>query len=95
VSVLRSIKCVDVACMLRDTGTGVVRASLRAKDSTDVSVIARRFGGGGHKAAAGCNVEGSLKDALPVVKAAICEALACDVSAECAPAAVIDAGGVA
>jgi phosphoesterase RecJ-like protein len=95
VSVLRSIKGVDVACMLRDTGTGVVRASLRAKDSTDVSVIARRFGGGGHKAAAGCNVEGSLKDALPVVKAAICEALACYASAECAPAAVIDAGGVA
>jgi len=52
VDTLRSIRGVKVACMLREQD-GVVRGSLRAKDSTDVSAIARRHNGGGHIAAAG------------------------------------------
>jgi nanoRNase/pAp phosphatase (c-di-AMP/oligoRNAs hydrolase) len=47
--------------------------SLRAgDDSTDVSVIARRFGGGGHVKAAGCSTELDFDQIVAV----ICEALA-------------------
>jgi len=52
--------------MLREQ-EGQVRGSLRAKDDTDVSVLAARFGGGGHKAAAGFTFEGSLEQARRAV----------------------------
>ena len=45
-----------------------VRGSLRAKDETDVAQIAARFGGGGHKAAAGFTYEGSLEAVLAQVE---------------------------
>ncbi|MCX8006751.1 MAG: DHH family phosphoesterase [Coriobacteriia bacterium] len=41
-----------------------VKASLRAKDGADVGSIARALGGGGHRAAAGFTVEGTLADAI-------------------------------
>lgn len=62
IDVIRSIRDVRVACMLREQ-EGQVRGSLRAKDDTDVSVLAARFGGGGHRAAAGFTFEGSLDQA--------------------------------
>lgn len=63
VNTLRSIKGVRVACMLREQD-GIVRGSLRAKDNTDVSSLARVYGGGGHKAAAGFTYQGGLDDAV-------------------------------
>lgn len=62
IDVIRSIRGVRVACMMREQ-EGQVRGSLRAKDDTDVSALAHRFGGGGHKAAAGFTFKGSLEDA--------------------------------
>lgn len=59
IDLLRSVRGVKVACMLREQG-GVVRGSMRAKDDTNVAEIAARFGGGGHKAAAGFTFHGSL-----------------------------------
>ncbi len=56
IDILRSLAGVRVACMLREQPDGV-RGSLRAKDDTDVSALARRFGGGGHRAAAGFSVK--------------------------------------
>lgn len=38
-----------------------VKISLRSKDSVDVSSIAKRFGGGGHRNASGCNITGSFE----------------------------------
>ena len=40
-----------------------VRVSLRSKDSYDVSKVAVYFGGGGHKKAAGCTINGTLEEA--------------------------------
>ena len=74
VDVLRSLTGVRVVCMLREQ-EDVVRGSFRAKDDTDVSVLAARFGGGGHKAAAGFTYKGSLKDAIVETTAAIEAAL--------------------
>jgi phosphoesterase RecJ-like protein len=63
VELLRSIEGVSVCCVLRETEEGV-RGNLRAKDDTDVAVIARELGGGGHKAAAGFTVELPLSEAI-------------------------------
>lgn len=73
IDILRSIRGVKVALILRENELGSVRGSLRAKDdSTDVSKVARAFEGGGHKAAAGFTFYGSLDEArsevLTVVK---------------------------
>lgn len=77
---LRSVKGVRVACMLREQDHAV-RGSLRAKDDTDVSVLARRFGGGGHKAAAGFTLEMELGQAFQTVL----EAMAALVSGDSGP----------
>ena len=70
IDVLRSIGCVSVACVLKDLGT-CIRGSLRSKDGTDVAALAGRFGGGGHKAAAGFTLECSLEEATEQVKAVL------------------------
>lgn len=46
---------------------GRVKGSLRAKDDTDVGAVARTLGGGGHRAAAGFTLDGTLDDALGAV----------------------------
>lgn len=68
VSLLRSIGEVDIACMLKEQEDGSVRGSFRAKDDTDVSAIAREFGGGGHVAAAGFTLDCSLQQALDKIR---------------------------
>ena len=75
IDVLRSIAGVRVACVLREQD-GAVRGSLRAKDGTDVAAIARRFGGGGHVAAAGFTLELPLSEAVATVGRALGEAVA-------------------
>lgn len=70
VDILRSIDGVKVCCMIREE-KGHVRGSFRSKDGTDVAEIARRFGGGGHKAAAGFTLHESLADSIKVVEAAL------------------------
>ena len=69
IDVLRCIRGVRVACLLREQENGV-RGSLRAKDDTDVAAIAQAFGGGGHKAAAGFTYEGSLDEAVEAIRSA-------------------------
>ena len=39
---------------------GVARVSLRSKGDVDVRAVAARWGGGGHKNAAGCSIPGSV-----------------------------------
>lgn len=64
---VRSIRGVRVACMLREQD-GCVRGNLRSKDGTDVSALAREFGGGGHKAAAGFTLELPIAEAFELLK---------------------------
>ncbi len=63
-----------MACLFRERD-GRVKVSLRGKGEADVRQIAARFGGGGHRNAAGCSVDGSLegvtKDVLAVVFQAV------------------------
>ncbi len=61
VEYLREIDTVEVACFLRQISGGKYKVSMRSKNSVDVSSIARSFGGGGHRKAAGCTIEGDLE----------------------------------
>jgi phosphoesterase RecJ-like protein len=76
VGTLRSIGGARVTVLFREIEDGKVKVNFRAKDSTDVAAVARRNGGGGHKAAAGCTLEGTLETVRPVIFAQLQEALA-------------------
>lgn len=67
INTLRSIEGVEVACILREDRAQGVRGSLRAKGTVDVEAIARTFGGGGHKAAAGLSLEVPIEKAVEQV----------------------------
>jgi phosphoesterase RecJ-like protein len=60
----------EVSCVLKETEAGV-RVSLRAVSDTDVGLIATRFGGGGHRFAAGFVCPGSIPEVLGQIKAAL------------------------
>ena len=55
---------VELALMLRENRNGTLKGSLRSRGDIDVEKIAKPFGGGGHRHAAGLDVEGSSLDAL-------------------------------
>jgi phosphoesterase RecJ-like protein len=52
-----SLAGVKVGALLKELGPNKTKASLRSSDAFDVSLVARRFGGGGHKNAAGCIID--------------------------------------
>ena len=58
------VQGVQAGAFLRELPEGRFRASLRSKGDVDVAVIAERLGGGGHRNAAGCTVEGPLERAV-------------------------------
>ena len=58
VNYARGLEGVEVGVMLFEADGGV-RVSLRSKGAVDVGAVAARFGGGGHRAAAGCFVAGT------------------------------------
>lgn len=59
----RTIAGVEVAVLFKAFAPGVTRASLRSRGEVDVRGVAARFGGGGHRNAAGCTVASSLREA--------------------------------
>jgi len=62
VNLMNAIPDSKAAILFFETPDGNIRASLRTeKEEVDVSKIARLFGGGGHKKAAGFTIEAKLK----------------------------------
>lgn len=53
---LRSVEGVEVVALLKERFDGAFKLSLRASGDVDVQAIAKAFGGGGHKKAAGATV---------------------------------------
>ncbi len=73
----RDIDTVRVAALLRDTEKGSVKVSLRSQGDIDVSQIAMKAGGGGHRGAAGFTLYLPLEKAVDYVKNALKETIAC------------------
>jgi phosphoesterase RecJ-like protein len=64
VNELLSIETVQIAAILREPKRGKIRCSIRSRGTYDVAAVARIFGGGGHRNAAGCNFEGPLEEVI-------------------------------
>ena len=74
IDLLRNIEGVEIAALLKQREEGI-KVSLRAKSWGGVDQIAAKFGGGGHKKAAGCTMHMSLKEAWAALKEEIERAL--------------------
>lgn len=61
---LFSISGIEAVILIREQNDGMCIISLRSVSNLDVSDIARFFGGGGHKKAAGCTMSGDRLDAI-------------------------------
>ena len=59
---LRVTEGVECALFLYEKTEGQFKVSLRSNGKVDVRKIAEKFGGGGHVRAAGCTVDGNVRD---------------------------------
>jgi phosphoesterase RecJ-like protein len=62
-----SVKQIEAVVFFKQAGDGTYRVSFRSKGRIDVGLIARGFGGGGHKNAAGCTIAGDLSHVREIV----------------------------
>lgn len=67
------INTIEVAALFVELKDGRFRCSLRSRGGVDVSTIAARFGGGGHKMAAATYLTGPLEDAKKLILAEMTE----------------------
>jgi bifunctional oligoribonuclease and PAP phosphatase NrnA len=63
----RRISTVKTSALLVELNDGRIRCSLRSTGGIDVSEIAAKFGGGGHKMAAGTFLSGPIEQAKEIV----------------------------
>jgi phosphoesterase RecJ-like protein len=57
-----TVKKIQGVAFLKEIDPGTWRVSLRSKGDVNVNAVAKLFGGGGHKNASGCSVNGKLSD---------------------------------
>jgi phosphoesterase RecJ-like protein len=67
ITVLASMNEIDIAIVFVEQSKGLVKVSWRAVPGVDVSQLARGFGGGGHPAASGVEMSGSLERVTEIV----------------------------
>ena len=72
---LQSVKGVDCAIFMYETGTLEYKVSMRSNGKVDVASIAMKFGGGGHVRAAGCTMNGTYHDNINNLSIEIAEQL--------------------
>lgn len=76
VNIPLSARDIVAAVYMREIAPSKYRASLRSKGNINVAKVAERFGGGGHKNAAGLGVEGDWDEREAEIVAALQEAIA-------------------
>jgi len=67
---LRAIEHVEMAILFKEIGPGATKVSFRSAGEVDVSRLAGRFGGGGHKNAAGAFLRRPMPEVVEDVLAA-------------------------
>jgi phosphoesterase RecJ-like protein len=80
-----SVKAIQAAVFFKEAEDGHWRVSLRSKGDIDVGRVARSFGGGGHKNASGCTLEGPLASA----RARVLDRMAPEMAAHAGPPAAL------
>ncbi len=66
-NILSAIEETDIAVIFLEKEAQRVKISWRAQPGIDVSNLAVHYGGGGHPAAAGAEIAGTLEDVIPLV----------------------------
>lgn len=69
-SIPRQIEGVEIGITLREKAPGEFKVSVRTNGQVSASALCATLGGGGHSAAAGCTVKGTLDEAKAQLKAA-------------------------
>ena len=64
-----SVDSIELCALFRELGEREIRVSLRSRSAHDVAEVAERYGGGGHRKAAGLTMRESLADAKSVIVA--------------------------
>ena len=65
---LNNLEGVKISLLLKESPDNKIKGSFRTtRNDVDVSAIAKKLGGGGHKKAAGFSSEGSIESVLKTV----------------------------
>jgi len=57
-----TVKEIQAVVFFKENGPNDWRISMRSKGDIDINVVAKQFGGGGHKNASGCSARGAFED---------------------------------
>lgn len=74
-SIPRQIEGVLLGITMREKEDGIFKISVRTNENVNAAEFCALFGGGGHNAAAGCSIEGSLEEVKAKLVAAAQEIL--------------------
>ncbi|MDR0389594.1 MAG: bifunctional oligoribonuclease/PAP phosphatase NrnA [Spirochaetaceae bacterium] len=66
---LQSVKGIEAIMIVRQESPDRCTVGLRSRDAVDVSRIAKKYGGGGHKNASGLSIDGVIDEVLPMLTA--------------------------
>jgi phosphoesterase RecJ-like protein len=69
---VRALAGVRIAMVFKELSPALIRVSFRSRGNLDVGGLAAQFGGGGHRNAAGCTLQGSMAEVQGRVLAAAC-----------------------
>ena len=75
INMLLTVATCNIAVLFVELDESKTKVSLRSRNNFDVQAIANKFGGGGHRAAAGVTFTGSLSQARQEVLDALLEAM--------------------
>lgn len=75
VNIARNIEGVEVAVLIRQRSENEFKINFRSQNYVDVSAIAHKYSGGGHKKAAGCALRGSMEEVKHILNNDIREVL--------------------
>jgi phosphoesterase RecJ-like protein len=62
IDLVRTAREADVAAVIKEQVGGGFKVSMRSRGRTDVAAVAAKFGGGGHRLAAGYSFKGSVEE---------------------------------
>ncbi len=70
-----TVKEIEAVAFFKEIAADFYRISMRSKGDVDVNLVAKKFGGGGHKNAAGCSIQGAYADVRAKLVPELCAAL--------------------
>ncbi len=68
IDVIRNIENIEVAVLIKQAEEALFKVSMRSNGDFDVAAVAKQYGGGGHKKAAGCNASGNINNIISQLK---------------------------